>query len=191
MFSRRDRPSLFERTRGVFWPRAGWRRSGRYIAHRISRMPDTPRSIAIGVASGAAVSFTPFMGLHFLLAALLAWALRGNMLASAIGTAVGNPWTFPFIWVTIYWIGRGVLGIRDTTLPAELSIQNFLDHPVDVFLPMVIGGIPLAIFVWIVFYFLTYRLVVSFQSHRRRRRERKISQRARISSSGAGQEVGP
>lgn len=190
MFSRRDKPSLFQRTRGVIWPRAGWRRSGRYIAHRISRMPDTPRSIAIGVASGAAVSFTPFIGLHFLLAAVLAWALRGNILASAIGTAVGNPWTFPFIWVVIYWIGRVVVGSERTELPTELSVQHFLDHPVDVFLPMVIGGIPLAIVMWVVFYFLTHRLVVSFQSHRRRRREKKLAHRARMGS-GAGQEVGP
>lgn len=152
-------------------------------------MPGTPHSIAIGVACGASVSFTPFMGLHFLLAALLAWALRGNMLASAIGTAVGNPWSFPFIWVTIYWIGRAVLGTGDAELPSELSIQHFLDHPVDVFLPMMVGGIPLAIVMWIVFYFLTYRLVVSFQSHRHRRRARKMAKRARMSS-GAGQEIG-
>ncbi|MFR8207121.1 MAG: DUF2062 domain-containing protein [Alphaproteobacteria bacterium] len=34
------------------------------------------------------------MGFHLLLAALTAWIIRGNILASALGTAAGNPWTF-------------------------------------------------------------------------------------------------
>ena len=61
---------------------------------------DLPRlaEVAAGVAAGAFTSFTPFMGLHFLFAALFAWAIRGNLLASALGTFVGNPLTFPFIW---------------------------------------------------------------------------------------------
>jgi hypothetical protein len=35
---------------------------------------------------------------HFVLSALLAYIARANIIASAIGTVVGNPWTFPFIW---------------------------------------------------------------------------------------------
>ena len=35
-------------------------------------------------------------------ALLVAFVIRGNLIASMIGTAVGNPFTFPFIWLTIY-----------------------------------------------------------------------------------------
>ena len=35
---------------------------------------------------------------HILLAMLLALLIRGNLIASGIGTVVGNPWTFPLIW---------------------------------------------------------------------------------------------
>ena len=72
-------------------------------------MPGTSGSIAIGVASGVAASFLPFIGLHFLIAALIALLLRGNVLASAIGTFFGNPWTFLFIWVSDYRVGLWLL----------------------------------------------------------------------------------
>ena len=71
-------------------------RSGQYVTKRILRLTATPHAVAAGVAAGAFTSFTPFMGLHFLLAAVLAWMVRGNLLAPALGTFVGNPLTFPF-----------------------------------------------------------------------------------------------
>jgi hypothetical protein len=62
------------------------------------------------VACGAAISFTPFVGLHVVLGALLALIVRGNLLAVVAGTLVGNPWTFPFIWVASYEVGQYLLG---------------------------------------------------------------------------------
>ena len=47
------------------------------MTHRIKRLPGTPQSIAAGVACGVAASFTPFIGLHFVLAALFAWLVGG------------------------------------------------------------------------------------------------------------------
>ena len=54
------------------WPTMSLRRIGSYYKRRVARLPGTPHSIAAGFASGAAVSFTPFMGFHFVLGALLA-----------------------------------------------------------------------------------------------------------------------
>ena len=90
MFKRRHPLPIHKRAGGFFWPRIGWRRSGAYVAHRLRRLPGTPYRIAAGFACGAAVSFTPFIGLHFLLAVLLALAVRGILVASAIGTVVVN-----------------------------------------------------------------------------------------------------
>jgi len=72
MFGRRNPLPVLHRVWSVVWPKAGWRRASRYMAHRVRRLPGTPYRIAAGVASGAAVSFTPFIGLHFVAAALLA-----------------------------------------------------------------------------------------------------------------------
>jgi len=96
---------------GIF-PRAGWRRVIGYVGHRISRLPDTPERIARGIGAGVYVSFTPFFGLHFVFAALLAWLLRGNILAAILGTFFGNPLTFPVIATSSLSLGRWLLGVE-------------------------------------------------------------------------------
>ena len=113
MFRRRIKPNSFQKVRNVVWPRGGWRRSSQYFAHRVARLPGTPYSIASGFAIGAAVSFTPFIGFHFVLSAILSFLLRSNLVASLLGTIVGNPWTFPFIWIWLYTAGNWILGVDD------------------------------------------------------------------------------
>src|SRR3546814_6570308 len=76
MFKRRIPLPFHRRARSFLWPRGGWRRSGTYVAHRLRRLPGPPYRIAAGFASGAAISFTPFIGLHFVLATLLALCLK-------------------------------------------------------------------------------------------------------------------
>jgi uncharacterized protein (DUF2062 family) len=153
------------------WPRAGWRRRGIYMAHRLRRLPGTPESIAAGFACGAAISFTPFIGLHFVLAALIAWLIGGNVIASAIGTAVGNPWSFPFIWAWIFSLGRWVLGVADVgALPEDLTMAFIFERPWKVLFPMIVGGIPTALVAWVGFYWPVKRAVAAYQQARRRAR---------------------
>lgn len=110
MFARRTRRSALGRLRQALWPSMGFRRAARYVGHRVARLPDSPGAIAGGFAWGVAASFTPFIGLQFVLAIVGAWATRCNLVACAIGTASGNPWTFPFIWAAIYQTGALILG---------------------------------------------------------------------------------
>ena len=94
-------------------PPGGWRRALLYMRHRLTRIPDAPHRIARGVACGIFVSFTPLIGLHLLLAAALAWLVRGNVVAALIGTVVGNPLTFPFIAVLSLDLGRAIMDTGD------------------------------------------------------------------------------
>ncbi len=166
---------MHKRAGAILWPRSGWRRSGAYVAHRLRRLPGTPYRIAAGFASGAAISFTPFIGLHFVLAALLALVVRGNLIAAAIGTAVGNPWTFPFIWLWTYSLGRWVLGGEAlTALPENLSFQHIFENPLEVLLPMIVGGIPTALVAWFVFFWPLQRTVAGYQKARRRRLRKRL-----------------
>ncbi len=80
------------------------------MTKRILRITASPHAIAAGVAAGVFTSFTPFMGLHFLVAFVLAFVLRGNMIASALGTFFGNPLSFPLIWAATFSTGNFVLG---------------------------------------------------------------------------------
>lgn len=172
LFDRRHKPSIVSRARNLVWPRSGWRRTYRYFAHRVRRIPGTPYAIAAGFACGAAISMTPFPGFHFILSALLAWAIGGSILGSALGTAVGNPWTFPFIWIWIYQSGSWILG-RSEVLSADTINMNYLfDHPMDVFLPMLVGSVPTAALTWLVFFIPVRRMVDSYQVHRRHKLSR-------------------
>ena len=110
MFRRRQPIPFLRPLRGWLWPHIGWRRR-HYLVKRLTRLPGTPHSIAAGFACGVAISFTPFIGLHTLLsAACCALLVRGNYLAAVVGTLVGNPWTFPFIWLVSYQLGHALLG---------------------------------------------------------------------------------
>ncbi|MDX1486110.1 MAG: DUF2062 domain-containing protein, partial [Alphaproteobacteria bacterium] len=181
-FDRRHKPSLGDKTRNLLWPRSGWGRATRYIAHRVRRIPGSPYAIAAGFACGAAVSMTPFPGFHFLLSGLLAWAIGGSVLASAIGTAVGNPWTFPFIWLWIYKCGSWILGSSSELAGEAITLSFLLDHPMDVFLPMLMGSLPTAAIAWMVFFWPIRRMVASYQSHRQNR----LAQRALAGQSAGG-----
>jgi uncharacterized protein (DUF2062 family) len=179
MFGRRNPLPALHRVRSFVWPKAGWRRASRYMAHRVRRLPGTPYRIAAGVASGAAVSFTPFIGLHFVVAAMLALLLRGNVVASAIGTAVGNPWTFPFIWTWIYTLGQWLMGADAASdFPATLDLDYIFERPLDVLWPMTLGALPTAVVVWIAIFWPVRGAVAEYQHVRHRRIRRKV--RARL-----------
>jgi len=173
LFSRRDKPPLSERIRVALWPRRSWGRSFRYIGKRVLRLSATPHAIAAGFAAGAMVSFTPFVGFHFIMAGVIAFLIGGNVLASAFGTAVGNPLTFPFIWTLSYRTGRWILGeagMQDPSphLGVDIRSQSW-EALWPVLKPMLVGAVPLGIIAWVLFYFLVRTLVRSFQEARRRR----------------------
>ncbi|WP_413203503.1 DUF2062 domain-containing protein [Rhodospirillum sp. A1_3_36] len=187
LFDRREKPSFLARVRGFVLPRAGWRRSAQYIGHRVARLPGTPASIAMGFACGAAASITPLVGFHFLLAAFLAWVMRGNLIASAIGTVVGNPWTFPFIWVATFEVGARLMG-HDVNSDAvnfslffhalwtsvtHLKLRLFTEQVLPVWLPMMVGSLPLGVLVWVISYWPVKRAVAGYQHARVVRRHRK------------------
>lgn len=187
MFGRRKPLPIHRRATDFLWPRRGWRRASAYLAHRVRRLPGTPYRIAAGFACGAAISFTPFLGFHFAGAALLALILRGNVVASAIGTVVGNPWTFPVILTWDYSFGRWLLGGEAiSALPHMLSWSYIFDRPLDILWPMAVGGVPTAVAAWFAFFWPIRGAVAEFQLARRRRMRRKArAERKRIGPGAA------
>ena len=174
LFRRRRPPSLTQRIRAAFWPRKGIWRSVRYVGMRVLRLNASPHAVAAGVAAGVAVSCTPFVGFHFMMAFCLAFVLRGNLIAAALGTAFGNPLTFPFIFAAAYRIGIYLLGAQPSdrvetnlfTLLRQLDFEP-LWHPI--IKPILIGGLPLAALFGTAFYILTWQGVRLFQEQGERR----------------------
>ncbi|WP_341760306.1 DUF2062 domain-containing protein [Candidatus Endowatersipora endosymbiont of Watersipora subatra] len=112
LLKRRNPANWIETLRISIWPRRSWVRSSQYILKRMFRLGATPHAIAAGIAVGAFTSFTPLMGFHFCVALALSWLIRANLLAAALGTFVGNPLSFPFIWAASYSTGRLILQIE-------------------------------------------------------------------------------
>lgn len=168
---RRKKKSLSDNFRDTLWPRMGWLRVFRYYGLRLYRLNDTPYAVSAGFASGVAISFTPFLGFHLIIGALLARIFNGSIIASLIGTLAGNPWTFPFIWIFTYKIGLYILGsVTPDSIPHDLSFSTMWEHPTHLFIPMMIGSIPCAIIGWILSFYSCREIVVRFQRQRMRRR---------------------
>ena len=134
-----------------------------YYKLKLARLPASPHAIAAGFACGSMVSFTPLLGLHFLLAIVFAYIIRGNYVAALLGTIVGNPITFPFIWGLIYKVGAFVTSNKKKELNHEINFDMIITQTYDIFLPMLLGGAILAIPVWLLTYSLTHSFVSSYK----------------------------
>lgn len=210
VFRRRDRPPFLTRVWHALYPRSGWRRAFEYAGHRVRRIPDTPHRIALGFACGVFATFSPFYGLHFLYAALLAWIVRSNILAALIGTFFGNPITFPIIASISMPLGRRILGYgasgRDYARLSEAFAQagqglwqgvkslfgygephwdKLAAFFQDVILPYFVGGLAPGLATALASYLLTRPLIHAYQTARRDRLADRTRERTQARDSVA------
>ena len=134
-----------------------------YYKLKLARLPASPHAVASGFACGSMVSFTPLLGLHFILAIVFAYLIRGNIVAALLGTIVGNPVTFPFIWGLIYKVGAFVISTKHIEFNNEINFNMIITQTYEIFLPMLLGGAILAIPVWLITYILTYSFISSYK----------------------------
>jgi hypothetical protein len=70
---------------------------------------EPPERVAAAIALGIGVGFSPFIGIHFLMAIGLAFLFRLNRIDALLGQFAGNPWTLPPVYAVGYAIGRKLL----------------------------------------------------------------------------------
>ena len=170
-------------------------RTKKYISLSIKRMKGSPQALSLGLATGIAISFTPFIGLHALLAIFISWVIGGSMAAALIGTLLGNPWTFPFIWYFTFEIGQfinyGFLSHEEEfsfkNIKKEISTLLVILKNIIIFanipeleenfeklklIPfMIVGSIPLVFITWILSYF---SFLIIFKSYRKKVKKNNI-----------------
>ena len=170
-------------------------RTKKYISLSIKRIKGTPQALSLGLATGIAISFTPFIGLHALLAIFISWVIGGSMAAALIGTLFGNPWTFPFIWYFTFEIGQfinyGFLSYEEEfsfkIIKKEISTLLAIIKNIIIFanifeleenvaklklIPfMVVGSIPLVFISWIFSYF---SFLIIFKSYKKKVKKNSI-----------------
>ena len=138
------------------------KRASLFYFLKLVRVKDTQDKLAIGFACGSMVSFSPFIGFHFLLAVIFAYIFRGNIVASLIGTFIGNPFTFPFNRIFIYKVGN-IFFKNDPNFSLDLTFQSLYDQGYDILIPMLIGSLIVSIPVWFISYFTVKFLLSSFK----------------------------
>jgi uncharacterized protein len=186
LFKRQEQLSALKRLRIFLWPTRSFERSSRYMLLRLWRIPASSHSIALGCAAGVFAIFTPFLGFQMLLAAMLAWVLRGSVFASAVGTLVGNPLTYPIIWLSTFTVGNLFL---DGSAKAEIGQLSTGAHALGrslrqaspdgvasavqglwpILKPMALGSLPLGGLTATLIYF-TVRYSLNAQKKRRAQR---------------------
>lgn len=164
LFKRKNKQSLWFKLQNLVWPKMGWRRTFHYIKHRVLRIPHSTRDIAMGLAAGCVVSWTPTWGLQILQCFVFCKIFRANFPASVIGTAFGNPWTFPIL----IWISH-LVGVHFLTLTGMDSFFDMLGKDTVVpdqhgssmtaFVPTLVGGYIMAVLTFPAFYYSFYYMI--------------------------------
>ncbi len=201
MFRRRTPRSTLAAVGRTLWPRGGWLRAVRYVVYRLRRLPDPAYKISRGIACGVFVCFTPFFGLHFLIAAGVAWLIGGNVLAAILATFTGNPITFPIIAGLAVQLGSRILN-EPAPMPlgrvfdafSRVSVElwvnlqavvtgrpvhwahmdSFFEH---VFLPYLVGGIGPGIVAAVLAYAVSRPVINAYQNARIARLRAKVAER--------------
>lgn len=144
----------------------------RKTLRRLLAIDDPPERTALAFSVGVFIAFSPFLGLHTIVATVLALLFRFNKVAIYTGTFINNPFlTLAPIILASYAIGALVMG-RPLALPAEgvklLKEPHLLTagywgelsrHAWDVLLPFSIGGMVLSVVCSLTAYPLTLRLL--------------------------------
>ena len=192
IFKRRDPKPTLRAMAEFLWPRGGWTRAFHYVKHRMRRLPDSPERIARGSWAGVFTTFTPFYGMHFIVAAFVARAMQGNILAALMATFFGNPLTYVPIGIASLKTGHWILGAkmdegvkRSFTgkfadagselwynfaaifTKAEMDWSGLIVFGREVFYPYLIGGILPGILCASFAYYLSVPLLRAYQKRRK------------------------
>lgn len=77
-----------------------------YQLKRLRHIKDSPHQIALGFAFGVWTNFTPVFGLHYVMAIILSFIFKANIIATVIGVAItGLPFIFPFFMMISWYVG--------------------------------------------------------------------------------------
>lgn len=161
----------------------------RFVIFRLLHIDDTPHRLALGLALGLFIAWTPTIGFQMLLVLLLAPAFRANIAVGLPAVWVSNPVTFAPLYFANYWVGQKIL-LLFTERPAlnysqvveklihyqsigklfsQIDEAQFWHKVIDFLwqfgLELWVGSVLIGLCVAIPGYFASYKLIVWYRTH--------------------------
>jgi uncharacterized protein (DUF2062 family) len=188
------------------WIRGGiivshlWRKTRRFLIVKVLHADDTPHRIALGIAIGVFIGFTPTVGLQMIIALALATLLRANKVVCLPMVWVSNPVTMVPIYLVCFQVGSALVGSQSATpgqhpvkaiqilgaVPGEGGWGKWLEPAFwrELLLTMTrvgaelwIGAIVLGLPAAALSYFVSRKIVFSYRERRARLKALRLEQR--------------
>lgn len=178
-----------KRRRGLSaWACLDWKQWARAILS----IRATPKQIALGVAVGSFIAFTPLIGLQTLLAALFAALIGASKKAAMLAVWISNPLTMGPIFAVTYQLGvvlgspapavastpgslsAAPMASTDLVASTPYSLEGLMQAGWGYILPMFLGGAVIGLLAAFVAFHLTHRSALAYQKAQARRRSDRV-----------------
>lgn len=98
------------------------------IAVKLASLEGSTDHISISFAIGVLIGFSPFMGLHTMIALALCFLTKLNKPSLLIGCFINMPWiTVPYYTFSA-WLGTLILGMPGIVFPPGLRLSDILSR---------------------------------------------------------------
>jgi len=163
------------------------KRFERFLVYRILHADDTPHRLALGIALGIFVAWTPTIGLQMVLVLLLASLVRANGRVGVPLVWISNPLTMVFIYYPNYLVGRYLLGWFADQPRASYSYEKLRAHLDQMRLrgiftgefwrnlgdlvlevgavELIVGSVVVGLVLGGIMYIVSYRFIVWYRTH--------------------------
>lgn len=170
-----------------------------FVVDKILGVHDSPHRIALGVAIGIFVAWTPTIGFQMALALALSTLFRANKVVGVPLVWISNPATL-WIYIPNYILGCRLLGVTPTTdrlLAALVKAFGINESGLkerfltvvqtlwDVLAPLMLGSVIIGAALGALCYAATYKGVKVFQARRAARAEASAEGSAEDAANGA------
>lgn len=132
----------------------------REIWQKLSRLDARPDQIAAGFAIGVAASFLPLNPSPIIVATVVAWLLKRNVIAALAGAAMAILYTplLPLMWFAEYRLGTLILPVQHPLNLDQVRLWDVVRKGWDIYAAMFVGSIIVATPVALLTYFIVKRL---------------------------------
>src|SRR5664280_683717 len=132
----------------------------REIWQKLSHLDARPDQIAAGFSIGIFASFLPLNPSPIIVAAVVAWLLKRNVIAAVAGATTAILYTplLPLIWLAEFRLGKLILPVQHPLMLDQARLWGLFQTGWDVYAAMFVGSILIATPVALLTYWVVKRL---------------------------------